>query len=326
MSTEPKNETPDLNLPAWLPPAAQFVATKIYQRELNEGTSDDLRLLNRLTSDERMRKVWSVLNGNKYSKSGSSREFSHPMQFYFHYLAQSKRKKASEHRDWEARAKALEREADQLPVPRCEKLAEKKRKAATELRRSGPYFEATAKLLEGEADQIDQPRIGAANSWTEQDCSIYCFFYSAYNIAWDPQPLLYREDLKQINNEYSGVERQLRELAEKLRSLGMDWDAKELERIALEVTDRWFSIEVDYEDSGIEIIDRHRSDVLLRSYVARLAMITRIIFANSLFGTIATTASVALNLERDVTHSQVREMLRSFRYSGMGGYNAIPWD
>jgi hypothetical protein len=288
MSDTPQDEVPEPKPAEWLPPAAKRAAEKIYRRKLNEGTSDDIELLNRLTSDERMKKVWRELKSKRYAISTSTKRFSDRMLFYFNCLAQTKRKKAKELRQ-----------------------------------KGGDFNKATAQLLEGEANRLDRPPSEAPDSWPEQDCAIYCFFYGAYHIARDLQLLLSREELKTIHDKYVDVSKQLRDL---LRSFGMDYYADQLGPIALEVEERHRYVEIDYEDNGMRVVDRRRSDRRVQSYVVQLAMITRVIFGDSLSGTLAATANVALNLEKPYVGTRVGDILDHFPYTGMGGENAIPWD
>jgi hypothetical protein len=288
MSTEP--EVLDLELPQWLPSVVKLAAAKIDQHRLSEGTPDDIRLLNRLTSDERMKKVWREI-GSRSARIGSAQRFQHPTLFYNACLAREKRKKASE------------------------------------LRSKGGYFDmATAKVLESEADVLAQASTEAHNAWSAEECAVYCFFYGAYDKALGPGPLPTRKSLDDLHKEYSDVTKKLRALAERLRAMGMDHHAEELVRIALEVEENKLYIETNYEDRGTRIVERQRSDPLLQSYVVQLATITRVIFGSPLYGTIATTATVALDLKEPATGPEIREIIDRFPFTGLGLYDIIPWD
>jgi hypothetical protein len=289
--TGPQVEVSDLEIPDWLPQGARFAASRIYQRELSDGTSEDISLLKRLMSDERMKKVWRELNKGTKSKSNSVNKFVSPHDYYLLCLAQSKRKKSSELRN-----------------------------------NGGDFNEATAKLLESEAGCLDKGLNRAIGSWPEQACAVYCFFWGAFHIARDLQPQQSREGMTLILDEWSDAERQLERLSKKLRFFGMDQDAEELLRITSTVSERASFIEIDYEDSGMRIIDRLRSNPLMQKYLVQLSKINRVIFESPLFGTLAATANVALDPIKAVDHKQVREVLRSFPDTGMGGYDPFPWD
>jgi hypothetical protein len=279
MPTEQQDAMPDLKLPDWLPHVVRLAAETIYEREVRASSPDDINLLNCLSSDERMKSVWSELRKSKYK---STKTFVCPSDFYFISLAKSKRMKATE---------------------LCQK--------------GGDFNKATARLLEGQADVLDRQREQGQALWPEQECATYWFFHCAYYVAQDPRPLLSRAELKQERAAYSTAQQKLNELSETLRSLGMKSKAEELQRISVEVEDCASWVEVDAEDRG-QIIDRHRSDVFLRSYVVRLARINRVIFGRVLYGTLATTTNVAFDLQRPIEGKQIREILRSLPDSGIG--------
>jgi hypothetical protein len=279
MPTEQQDAAPELKLPDWLPHVVRLAAETIYKREVRASSFDEVNLLNRLTSNERMKSVWSELKKSKYN---STKTFACPADFYFISLAKSKRMKATE---------------------LCQK--------------GGNFNKATARLLEGQADVLDQQRKRGQALWPEQECATYWFFHCAYYVALYPRPLLSRAELKQERGDYSTAQQKLNELSETLRSLGMKSEAEELQRISVEAEDCASWVEVDAEDRG-QIIDRHRSDVFLRSYVARLARINRVTFGRVLYGTLATTTNVALDLQQPIEGKQIREILRSLPDSGIG--------
>jgi hypothetical protein len=309
MSTTPPDKQFELHLPDWVPAIVRITATNLYQRQLSQGTSDHLDLLKRLTSDERMKKVWLSLQSKRLARSASADKFASPMHFYFNCLAEAKRKKAAELRE-----------------------------------RGGDFGLATAQLLENEASRLDRPTGKSSDALSEQECALHCFFYGAYHIARDLEPLYSREELGKIHKDYKDLRQQLKDLAGKLHSIGMGYYADQLEPIASEVEDRESWLEIDYEDSGMKVVDRRRSDEYLQSYVVQLATITRVVFGDPLYGTLAATANAALNLKTHVDGTVirrttairdpqeavslpiVRQILRAFPYSALGGDSAIPWD
>ena len=207
MPTEQQDAMPDLKLPDWLPHVVRLAAETIYEREVRASSPDDINLLNCLSSDERMKSVWSELRKSKYK---STKTFVCPSDFYFISLAKSKRMKATE---------------------LCQK--------------GGDFNKATARLLEGQADVLDRQREQGQALWPEQECATYWFFHCAYYVAQDPRPLLSRAELKQERAAYSTAQQKLNELSETLRSLGMKSKAEELQRISVEVEDCASWVEVD---------------------------------------------------------------------------------
>ena len=111
----------DLELPEWLPPQ---VAS--YARQINCGTKSDELMLRRLTSDPRMKVVWSELLKRKRTDYKSSDAFAHP---------------ATARKDW-------------YPGPR-----ELLRRAQAIRQMSGPYNEGEAKKLELLVDLDRERRI-----------------------------------------------------------------------------------------------------------------------------------------------------------------------
>ena len=188
-----------------------------------------------------------------------------------------------------------------------------------------PYNEATARLIETEADFLVKEPIQGPSSLSEQDCAMYCFFFGAYYIGRDPLPLLTRNELDKYVEKYGKTARKLEELSKTVRSFGIEGHAEELLQQASDLEGDASFVEVDYEDRGIKIVERPRGDRHLQSYVVQLARISRAIFGDPLYGTLATTANVALERERKETVEEkdqdrqiVREILRMHPETGLG--------
>jgi hypothetical protein len=283
MSTEQQDQVPALKVPDLLPLPVKVAAARIYDRERNEGTIEAIKLLNRLTSAAQMQKVWRELTTRRALKTDSSEAFAHPLEFYQSRVARAKQTKAA----------TLRQES------------------------SDDFDKATAALLEAEA-ALGPVSFKAKKMWSEQDCALYCYFSNAHYFARDFNPPLSRRRLGEILGEYCNSARLLKDLSDKLNSFGMDHCAVNLRRIAAEVEDRASWIEVDYEDRGMPIIERQRTEEPLQSYVFHLARTSSVIFKNTNYGTLATTASVALDLKEPVSGTRVREILRSLPHSGLG--------
>jgi hypothetical protein len=279
----------DLKLPEWLPAVVRFAATKISQREEDAEAPDDLNLLIRLASDKRMHNVWRTLNKTK-TRCERDR-FGNPMFFYSNCWAPFKQEEASKLR--------LE---------------------------GGAHNQATARYIESEAHRLFRPSSEDSQSRPGKDCALYCYFYGAYHIARDLSPLPSRQSIKVLYDQYSDVEEQLRQISDKLCALGMGCHAEELLPMIRDVIDAKTFIVSDCEYRGFKIADRERSDWKLRSLVVQLAAITTVVFGKPLYGTLAATENIPLDLKNTVDGPHIREILRSYPYSAVDGVCPIPWD
>jgi hypothetical protein len=283
-----QDEVPGLKLPDWLPPVVKFAAQKICLRHARDNTSDDIELLNRLISDHRMRKVWDELNHNM-THLNANMKFAGPWYFYY-----------------------------------C-RLGREKLKIATELRtRGGDENEARARILELQATDLVWEPTNEPDQWPETYLAIYCFFYGLYTISMDPKPLPSQEFLTEMRVKYLAAKQQLMSLSRLLSSFDMQSEAEQLARIA--DTMKYRDVGTRYVAVGTRIVKRVRSDPVLQSFLVRLSTISRFVFKRPLYGTLATTANVALNLHQPINRQQARAILRSFTDTWVDGGFIIPSD
>jgi hypothetical protein len=153
-----------------------------------------------------------------------------------------------------------------------------------------------------------------------QDLAVRYLFHHAYLGAIADSSVLTTEEIGCNFIDRAETAQTLREQAEKLRSFGMERDAKELMRIAHACSyipdvlyNRW-------------LVSRNRSPSRLRGYIITLAELNKRLFGSVLRGTIASIANVALDLKDSerITDKQVREMLRESERR-MGGRSHLRW-
>jgi hypothetical protein len=177
-------------------------------------------------------------------------------------------------------------------------------------------LEAEAALVEGEYDPPADPK------WSEQDRAVQLFLRRAYEAALNHE-LVFLSDLEAKVSKLQNVAKRLRSDSAVLSLLGMEREARKIQRIASDCDYEAFNI---LPNQGIPseqndgpffnlktddpwIITRRRGDLELRTFLANLSVITGTLFGQALYGTLATVANVRFNRE-DVTHRKVWEMLR----------------
>jgi hypothetical protein len=222
-----------------------------------------------------MDKVWRELSRKKRVNGRSSEHFFHPASFSFSAQARAKRVRARE-------------------------LHEK----------GGDDNERIAERLETEASVLERLPKLSVEEWdarTEQDMALGYLFQQAFYLTLYPLPLRTKAELLKQMGDWFEIANQSRDLAEKLRQLGNDDDAMLLEGKALEYEEEAYWIEPDEEDPWV--IDRHRGEDIVRSFVNLLACETRKLFGNPMCSTLSTIAQVALE-RHHLTPTKVREILR----------------
>jgi hypothetical protein len=281
---------PKLTFP--VPKAVIWQAEQLYAELATKPDHvESMEVLNRLTSDPLMERVWDELY-RKSQKSTESTEFFHPA------------------------------------VATRESEAARNRRLASELReKGGTVNERDAKLLEAEATLLealgDQP-----SEWCEQDRAAQIFFYQAFWSAIDIKPVFF-QDLKIKVDKLRATAKRLKEEAATLRSLGMKREARLLREVGRDCENEASNILPKRRggtpsDAGIFspqpddpwIIYRQKKDDELRTFVVDLAITTITLFKGTLDGTLANVANVVFG-RRDVTRRRVREFLRK-------GFNKRP--
>jgi hypothetical protein len=278
-----------VTFPNWVPPAVIDAAKQLHSELASEeNPAEALELWSRLMFDSRMKRVWQELYKRSHKRHKATEEFFHPA--------------------------CITNASD----------AARKRRRALELREKGgpknvseaDLLEAEAALVEGEYDPPADPK------WSEQDRAVQLFLRRAYEAALNHE-LVFLSDLEAKVSKLQNVAKRLRSDSAVLSLLGMEREARKIQRIASDFDYEAFNI---LPNQGIPseqndgpffnlqtddpwIITRRRGDLELRTFLANLSVITGTLFGQALYGTLATVANVRFNRE-DVTHRKVWEMLR----------------
>jgi hypothetical protein len=278
-----------VTFPNWVPTAVIDAAKQLHSELASEeNPAEALELWSRLMFDLRMKRVWQELYKKKRNRHKATEGFFHPA--------------------------CMTNASD----------ATRKRRTGLELREKGglknaseaDLLEAEAALVEGEYDPLADPR------WSEQDRAVQLFLRRAYEAGLNHE-LVFLSDLEAKVSKLQKVAKRLRSDSAVLSSLGMEREARKLQRIASNCDCEAFRIlpnqpipseqndgpPFNLQTDDPWIITRRRGDLELRTFLANLSVITGTLFGQALYGTLATVANVRFNRE-DVTHRRVWEMLR----------------
>ena len=186
------------NFPNWVPPPAVIDMAERLRAELavEQDSAEAEKVLSRLTSDPRMKRVWDELYKKKRVNDIGREEFFNPAYVTNASVAAANRRLASDLR----------------------------MKTGAVNERDAKFLEAEATLLEREGDSPADPR------WSEQDRGVQHFFRHIYRIALDHKPV-FLSDLQAKVEKLRGVVEVLRKEAVTLQSLGMNDDALKLNEI-----------------------------------------------------------------------------------------------
>jgi hypothetical protein len=185
------------------------------------------------------------------------------------------------------------------------------RARADELRRTdGISNENKAHLLEREATTLEgMPETGIESQWSEQELALRILFTDAYDLALDIPPVVTVSEARQTMTDLWNTSICLREGATKLRELGMEDNALQVERIAASCEEEAYWAEPDEQLTPV-VVHRDHGENSVRSYVAYLAGTTQRLFGKPLYGTLANISNVAFD-RTDITDDRIHDMLRA---------------
>jgi hypothetical protein len=271
-----------MTYPEWASPAVINIAERLCaQVKTEQDPAKALDMLSRLTSDERMRPVWTELYKKKRDLHRPTETFHHPACVSYKSIA-----------------------------ARCRRHACKLRK------RQGVDDEIDAKVLEMEADGYEhKPDPLAAVPWSEQDIGVQLFFWHTYRKALNCKPE-FLSDLQRKHSKLKTLADHLRKQAGETELLGEGQAslAQKLAQLASEYDDAARQVLPKGYKPGMDddpwIITRRRStDPAMRSFVVFLSIYAKIIFDKELHTTLAHVTNVVFD-RHDMTRSKVRELLR----------------
>jgi hypothetical protein len=280
--------------PDWLPTVISQSVTKLHSQIESEGDSARaLEVLTRLTSDKRMKRVWTEIFKRKRADHRSTSEYLHPAIVTYASMAKSLRKRAADFR----------------------KSAHVKDQALAKV------FELEANDLDSRPDRLDSPDpftwLGqtSGSKWTEQELAAAKLFRAAYQCAIDPiEPELLSDLLVKAEYLDKAAER-MREEANVLTSQypALKRQARRLRTIA---DDLEFEAQSSRPLKGdLGVIIRPGADDHVRMYVAFVSSTTLELFDKPHYSALATIANVVFERD-DITRDRVREILSTVGVEG----------
>ena len=264
--------------PEWVPTAVVETAEQLCAEVASEqDPAKAEKVLSRLTSDPRMKRVWEELYKKKRFEHSRTNEFFH-----------SARVTNASH------AAAVRQRAHELS-----------KAGGAHNQRDADLLEAEAAVLESLGDRLADPR------WSEQDHAAQLLLYHAYRAALDFKPVFLSDVTSNVHTLRSLAER-LRKDAKTLRSLDLAPNAVKLDEIASDCDEKASEIDPNRLKPGDDpwIITRRVGDIQLKTFIIDLSIPTVSLFGKYLYSTLATVANVAF-ARNNVTHEKVREILRS---------------
>ena len=175
------------------------------------------------------------------------------------------------------------------------------------LRCSWPGDRRGAYWLQHQADLLRYLEEQYEGERSAQDVGLMFYFLCAFYLVMGPE-------LRELSSDLLEEGKRLLCKAEALRSAAdtLEHDViDEIYEIAEAVEQEGLDLLTDFIDvADPQFVTRARGEVNLREYVIGLASITELIFGKKMYGTVATTANVALD-RTDIALRHVREMMRA---------------
>ena len=258
--------------PEWIPRCIQDLVQILYNDADRDNCAKDAEVLDRLTLDPRMKKVWDELLKKKRSNYGKTEQYVHPAASYH-----------GSKRLWSFAARSLQSRAD-------------------EHRKRGEGLEADRVQLRAILVEMEVPNIFNRlhpAKFAPQEEGLIFLFYTAFTFAQEtPQSVAVAEARK--------AARRFRAMAETIRAdVAQKFDHRLLD--AAFAYEELADDAVGSLGTIVFVSRRPRSEPRLKGFVMALASTTKVLFGVPLCGTVATLTNVALN-RSDVTGDKVRKM------------------
>jgi hypothetical protein len=265
-----------VKLPDWTPPIVCQLVTYLLRMRADRQP-DLLPLLKRLTSDFRMRKVWTELLRRKRIDYAPTHEYLHPVS------------EAGPHLSWTQRTQSLRRRA-----------AELRKRGGTGLEEAA-RLETLARLIQLTETKLLVPWSGEPSP---QDLALACFFNQVVELAQSSPKAVPVRKAKTARRRYITMAKQL------LIDAGEHADQRLLH--AAYAYEELADLAAPPVSSPLVVPRNQRRDATLKGFVITLADVTNQIFHAPLYGTIATVTNVTFDRD-DMTDKKVRRMLRASR-------------
>jgi hypothetical protein len=284
------------DFPDWLPKAVQQQATELWEKLPKERNPIKAKqVLEQLIINPLMERVWDELY-REYRERGKG------------YFNAARIAKSSDAASLPGLVEKFRKDARELR----KKGGEKNKADAESIERDAKSFERAAQFIELSPDEPGDPR------WSEQDRAAQSFLSRAYRGAlYTDLQLL--SDLRAKTNKLQEIAKKLRGLAKDLQSLGLvvtEVYAQKLFDVALDCISDAQAMEPD-PAAKAWLVTRMRGDTQRRTYVAKLAYATRLLFDKTLFNTMANVTNVVFSGKNhdvgqkgEISEETVRDMLR----------------
>jgi hypothetical protein len=258
---------PALVLPGWLPqPVANYVRL-IVANERRDRNSDEV--LQRLTSDPRMQRVWGELQKRKRDPDYKSTEA-------FMYSATSSE-------NWSEGARAA--------IRRSQKLI---KIGGQSNQREAKRLELIARLSEfKETDMLFPWHVGR-KELPRQDLALVFFLQQALELSRQFRRPVTRAEARKKRQHYLDMARRIRDDVE------LDPSYSSTQEILLNAAFAYDELadQAGPSDGNPLLVDRKRKgDERQNGFVIRFAAMTKAVFGSPLYGVVATVANVAFNCE-----------------------------
>ncbi|MGC1779769.1 MAG: hypothetical protein WBB34_17690 [Xanthobacteraceae bacterium] len=272
-------------LPDWLPKAVRHCAKELCENLATEkDPTKAQQVLKQLIANPLMKRVWNEIYRRKCGEDG---RFFNPACL----------KHASDAAAYREKAAALRRQGGEVN------------------NRNAEFLELEARYIELLPDEPLDP------SWSEQDHAARLFLMRAYRAAFYTEPLL-AADAQGIADKLGGVAKQLRKLAEDLKSIEIGVTAIYAEKLIEVAKDCESDATVTKPNftSHPWLVKRKRGDTRRKTFVAMLFKETDYLFGKPMYSTIANVTNVVFSNHsielgdqshvKPITDGTVREMLR----------------
>jgi hypothetical protein len=265
--------------PEWIPRCIQDLVQILYNDANRHNRAKDVEVLDRLTLDPRMKRVWDELLKKKRLNYGKTEQYLHPTATYH-----------GRKRFWSFAARSLQ------------SRAEEHRKRGEDL--EADRVQTRAMLVEMEVPNIFN-RLHPAK-FAPQEEGLICLFCIAFKFAQETPQSVPVAEARKAARRFGAMAKTIRADAAQNRRTRGYFDHR--------LQDAAFAYEELADDAvgslgTVVLVSRKaRSEPRLKGLVMALASTTKVLFGVPLYRTVATLTNVSLN-RSEVTGDKVRKML-----------------
>jgi hypothetical protein len=267
--------------PSWLRPAVRYEPTRLWRNLPAEKDPIKARkVLEQLITNPLMEGVWNEIYRKRQMPPNIAPALwalSHKQYFNAARLTN------------ESNAAALREEASEL-----------RKKGGDKNKRNAEFLEFEAVCIGAIPDEPADPR------WSEQDRAAQLFLSRSYEIALSHDPQLV-SDLREKARKLRNVGKKLRIVDKKLRQIvgQLQIAPKYYAEKVTDCAEKLIKVALDCEsDAQVRqpniardtwLVTRRRGDLMRKTFVAKLAYTSHLLFGNELYNTIATVTNVVFS-------------------------------